>query len=217
MSRAAASAAIVFDRVDHTLRVLRRRADEQDRVVVDRSLHRGDVGTPVGADRNAPALQPEVLAALLERGVRRGGQHHVRLGDAALGAAPFACRLHRQQDALGAAGRHEAGSLLAGLQPLADHRHDLGLDGPQARERIGVQRVLRRVAAVGLLGDGQHVGTGVVDERERPPVAPAHVVSLELVEVGEDRLRRHAGIGKGHGPKVAARPAAWRWRPRRSR
>ena len=54
MPRSAAIAAIVFDRVDHSLRVLRRGADDEHGVVVDRVGHRIGVGAIVVA-RPGPA------------------------------------------------------------------------------------------------------------------------------------------------------------------
>ena len=140
MSRAARERGDLGDRIDHPLRILRRRPHHQHGVVVDRRLHRRRRRHASRPHRDATALQTEVVAALLERRVSAGRQHHVGCGDAELPAAAFTRRLHRHQDALGATRCHEPGALVAGIQPFADDRDDLGLDRAQARERIGVER-----------------------------------------------------------------------------
>ena len=77
-------------------------------------------------------------------------------------------------------------------QPFADRRDDLALHRPQTGKRVGVERVLAGVAAIGLLGHRRDVGSAVVHEAERPAVAPLHIVALQIVELGEDRLGRRA-------------------------
>ena len=176
--------------------------DHQDRVVVDRVGHRVDVGLPVVAHRHTAALEAEVVAALLERGVRAGGQHHVRGGDATLLAAALAGALHGHQQALGAARRHETGTVGAGLQPVADDADDVGLQRAQARERVGVQRVLRAEASVGLLGHRHHVLARAVGQGERVAVAPSHVVRLHPVESVEDLVAAEADAGERHAPET---------------
>ena len=96
------------DRIDHALRVLRRAADDQHRVRSDERRHGVDVGAPVVAHRHLVQPDAEVVGRLVERRVGAGRHHHLRLGDAALLAAALAGRLHRAEDALGAARGHEA-------------------------------------------------------------------------------------------------------------
>ena len=74
------------NRIDHALRVLRRGADDQHRVVVDARRHRVDVGAPVVAHGDLVQRDAEVVRGLVERSVGAVGDHHLGLGDAALGA-----------------------------------------------------------------------------------------------------------------------------------
>ena len=76
------------DRVDHALRVLRRGSDDERRVVVDERGHRVDVGAEVGAHRNLVHPDAEVVRALVERGVRAVGDHHLGLGRRRVRRAP---------------------------------------------------------------------------------------------------------------------------------
>ena len=125
-----------------------------------------------------------------------GGQHHVRAFDALLATTTLTRGLHREQQALGAAGGHEAGGIGAALEPVGHDADDLALDATQARERIRVEGVLGAEATVCLLGDRDHVVAGVVGERERPALTPPHVVLLHLVEPSEHVVSRQSGGGE---------------------
>jgi hypothetical protein len=61
-----------------------------------------------------------------------------------------------------------------------DGLEDLALHGAQGGEGVDVERVLGGPPLVGVLGDPQHVVTGVVHEPEdpsRPPVEVSHSLS----------------------------------------
>ena len=79
-----------LDGIDDALWILRRRADQQHRVVIDRCSHCLGIRSPIFVHRNASAFETEVVTRLFECGVSTGGQHHVGLGDAALFLAALA-------------------------------------------------------------------------------------------------------------------------------
>src|SRR5512140_2098569 len=59
------------DRIDHAMRILRRRGDEADRAPADRLGHRANVGAHLGVDLALHELHAEVVRRLVERRVDR--------------------------------------------------------------------------------------------------------------------------------------------------
>ena len=76
------------------------------------------------------------MGGLVERRVGAGRHDHLRLGDAALLAAALAGGLHRAEDALGAAGGHEAGDVVVAVEQVGGDADDVALDAAEARERL---------------------------------------------------------------------------------
>ena len=132
----------VGDRVDDALRVLGGGPDDQHRVVVDRCGHRIDVGPPVAAHRDPTALDTEVVAPLLERGVGTGGQDDVGRSDPLLAAPPLAGRLHRHQQALGAT----CGDVARRLCGAFNQSETMPTTSSSRRLRLGNASVLRALS-----------------------------------------------------------------------
>ena len=203
------------DRVDDAVREAGRRADHADRVATDRAAHRGHVGAEVRADRHAHQLDAEALCRLVERDVGRGRRDDLRVADAALGLRPVAIGLHRQHDALGAAGADHAAdptgpaTIVADLgcaEHLRGHRDDLGLELHHRGPEIGVQRVGLRVAGVDLREERDVLVVTVVDGAGDEAVAPAIALAgREHAELGEHLVARAAVLGQrgGAGELVA--------------
>ena len=139
------------------------------------------------------------MRGLVEGGVGAGRHHHLRLGDAALLAATLACGLHRAEDALGAAGGHEAGDIVVAVEQVGGDAHDVALDAAEARERLGVEGVVVEEH----LGDRLHhrvrLGTGVVDHAEGLAVLPAHVAGAQLGQRVDDLGLAHPCLRQRHG------------------
>ena len=146
----------VGDRVDDALRVLRRRADDQHGVVVDRRGHGVDVGPPIVSHGDAAVLEAEVVGAF-SNAAWADGEYDVRPADAPLDQAPLPGGFDGEEDALGAAGGHERRPPAA-VEPAAHDGDDVLLDPPEARERIRVERVLGHEAAVRVLGHRADLG-----------------------------------------------------------
>ena len=195
----AASGGQLGDRVDHALRVLRGAAHHQHGVGADERGHGVDVGAPVVAHRHLVQPEPEVVGGLVERGVGAGRHDHLRLGDAPLLAAALAGGLHRAEDALGAAGGHEAGDVVVAVEQVGGDAHDVALDAAEARERLGVEGVVVEEH----LGDRLHhrvrLGAGVVDHPEGLAVLPAHVAGAQLGERVDDLGLAHPRLRQRHG------------------
>ena len=187
------------DRIDHTLRILRRRTDDEHRVLVHERRHRVDVGLPVGVDGHLARGDIEVVRGLVERRVRTGRDHHVRFGDSSLGAGALPRGLHGHQDALRATGRHEAGRALRRVEQRRSRADHLRLDLAEARERQGVERVLVQEELGRRVRDLLHAGSAVVHHPERPAVLPAHVAGSLRLQGSNDVFCGHAVCGKGHG------------------
>ena len=159
--------------------------------------HGVDVGAPVVAHGHLVHSQAEVVGGLVEGGVGTGRHHHLRLGDAPLLAAALAGGLHRAEDALGAAGGHEAGDVVVAVQEVGGDADDIALDAAQARERLGVEGVVVEEHLGDLLHHRVHLGSRVVDHPEGLAVLPAHVAGAQLGE-GVARSR------PGSSPSAAA-------------
>jgi hypothetical protein len=189
----------VGNRVDHTLRVLRCRVDDEHRIRRDLGRHRVDVGAPVRANRHRPNLAAERVPRLVERGVRAVGDDHLGLRDTPFDTAPFACREDCHEDALGAARRHEARGRGIAMEQIRGDAHDVGLERGEARERDRVQRVVVQIELRRGRADRFDLGTSVVHEAEGAPVAPAGVTGLAGAELGEHLVVRSTVRGERHG------------------
>ena len=193
------------DVVLHALRVLRGRPDDQHGVLVAQRGHRLDVGGPVVLDRRLVEFQPEVVRRLVERSVRRLGDHHLGFGDPPLGGRSLAGCEHAAQDRLGAAAGEEPGDGVVAVQQTGGPTDHLGLDLPERRERLGVERVLVEVQASRLLGDLVHRRTAVVDHSERASVGPLDVVDPLGGEVTDDVVDGAALlVERSHGEQCRA-------------
>ena len=104
----------------------------------------------------------EVVRALVERGVRALGEDDLGFGDTALVARPFPRRLHREQDALGSARRHEPRRGRERRGTDAAHASTTS-DWISARlgNAAGVQCVLVQEHRGGGFGDLAHFGPAV--------------------------------------------------------
>ncbi len=174
----------------HTLRVLRCRPDHQHGVRAAHGCHRVDVGRPIGPHRCLADGEAEVVGRLVERGVRRLGEHDLGFGDAPLDPATLPRGEHATQDRLGATAREEAGDLGIAMEQTGRPPDHVGLDLAQRRERLGVQRVLVQVQPGGLLGDLVHRGPAVVHHAEGPTVGPLDVVDALAGQVADHLVDR---------------------------
>ena len=140
------------------------------------------------------------------------GRHdHLGLGDAALLAAALACGLHRAEDALRAAGGHEAGDVVVAVEQVGGDAHDVALDATEARERLGVQGVVVEEHP----GDGLHhrvgLGTGVVDHAEGLAVLPAHIAGAHLGQRLDDLGLVPACLRQRHSREVKRAVGSTPW------
>ena len=67
-------------------------------------------------------------------------------------------------------------------EEVADHRDDVGLHAPQAREHAQAEPVLGHEERVGVAGHLFHRVVGVPDEGRVPAPTPVEVVAFELAE-----------------------------------
>ncbi len=103
------------DRVDGAVGVVAGRAHDRDRLVVDELRHRVDVGqSRLRVDRRDAELDPEQVAALVERRVPGLGLHEVGPGHAPRLAGVLAVGDQRVQDRARPAGGHQPGGLSPG-------------------------------------------------------------------------------------------------------
>ena len=189
------------DRVHHAVRVRRCAGDDQHGVVVDRVGHRGRVGAEVGSDRHEHRLDAEVVRGLVERRVRRRGQHHPRPYDVRAGVART---LHRQQDRLRAAGGHRADRAVGRVEEAAREADQLVLHLQQRGERRRVEGVGGGVGGDGLAGDPVDLRVaGVVDVGQGAAAVDRQVAGLQ----GREALE-----GIRHGSFLPRRPS---WPPPR--
>jgi hypothetical protein len=140
--------------------------------------------------------------------VRARRQDHLGRADAARAAA-LARRLDGEQQALGPAGRHEAGGFVAAVEEPGDRGDDVGLKAREAREGRGVEGIRREEPRVRLRREREHLGAGVIGEAEGAPRLPVDVRAGQLVELGEDvggglpapgKLHRAQGIAADRRP-----------------
>ena len=147
---------------------------------------------------------PNSCAGFVERGVRALGDDHLRRRDAALAAA-FACGLDRQQDALGATRCHEPGRAFGRVQQSRARADHLRLELGEARECLGVQRVLVQEHLRRGLGHLVYAGAAVVHETEGATLLPTRVSRALGRQRRNDLVLRHAPLGKTHTGSVGAR------------
>jgi hypothetical protein len=143
--------------------------------------------------------EAEVVRGLVEGGMGAGRHDHLRLGDASLLSRPLAGGLHGAEDALGATRRHEAGDVVVTVQEVGGDAHDVALDAPEARERLGVEGVVVEEHLGDLLHDRVRFGSRVVDQPEGLAVLPAHVAGAQLGEGVDDLGPAHPGRRQRHG------------------
>ena len=147
------------------------------------------------------------MGGLVEGGVGAGRHDHLRLGDAPLLAAPLAGGLHRAEDALGAAGGHEAGDVVVAVEQVGGDARRRRSGCGQARERLGVEGVVVEEH----LGDRLHhrvrLGSGVVDHAEGLAVLPAHVAGAQLARVSTISAWLIPVCGNGTGDTLGG--GAW--------
>ena len=144
--------------------------------------------------------EAEQVRGLVEGGMGALGDDHLRRGDAAFGAATFAGGLDGAQDRLGAAAGEEPRGGVAAVEQVGGPADDLGLDGAERRERLGVERVLVQVHRRCGLGDLRGRRAAVVDEPEGAPVGPPHVVGALGRELGDDVVDGAAVLVQRHRP-----------------
>ena len=145
--------------------------------------------------------------------MRRLGEHDLRFGDAAFGSRSLAGGEDTAQDRFGPTAREEPRDVVVAVEQARRPPDGVGLDTTERRERLGVERVLVEVHRGRRLGHGMDRWPAVVDEPERPAIAPAHVVGppgRELLDHVVDRpstprKRIHrAQCGPGRGARRSA-------------
>jgi len=166
-----------------------RRADDHDRVAVDRGADRGDVRAQVGRCRHAANLEVHQSGRLVEGGMGRVRREDVAAMRMILAPCPrpVATGLHGLDDALGAACGHEAARLGRAMQQVKrrlDHLVFHALDAGECAART--QRVLReeleeRIAPhlVGFL-------RRLEDVKRRAAMLPVGVAGLHRTHLGQD-------------------------------
>jgi hypothetical protein len=186
------------DGVDHAVRVLRGRADQQDRAPGDGPGHGVHVGAQVGPDLDLAQAQPEVVRGLVER--RVDGARHDDLGPA--DPRPVPARVvtvgaQRHQQRLGPARGDGADGAGRAVQQRRRHLDHLGLEPAQAAEGDRVEQVAAGVAGVGGGQQPLVIVAGVIDQREDPSLAPGRVVGLASGQRGQHVAGRFALVGDG--------------------
>jgi len=138
-------------------------------------------------------LDLEVVAGLVEGGVRRHRDDHLGLGDALNVACPVAHGLARHKDGLSAARGGGAAGVGPAVVHLDDHRHDLGLHLAHAREQVRVQRVGQREARICAICEHAELLAAVVDGAGDAALLDGLVrEGRELVELLVDLVLRQA-------------------------
>jgi len=93
---------------------------------------------------------------------------------------PLAGRVGGEEDALGPAGGHAAPHGVVAADEACDHRDDVRLHAPQAREDTEAEPVLGHEERVRFARDPLERLVGVPDEGGVPAAAPVEVVALEI-------------------------------------
>ena len=145
--------------------------------------------------------------------------------DAALRSRPLARRLHRHEDALGPARRHESGHARGAVEELRARGDDLGLDLAETRERLRVQRVLVQEHDRGGFRDVVHLLPAVEHEPERAAFLPARVTRRASRRAPRGSRRRsfrarggpRPGTVRGFSPSRGELSCAARSTPRPAR
>jgi hypothetical protein len=169
--------------VDDPVGVRRRRRDDEDGPLVERSGHRGRVGTEVVTHLDGNGFHPEVVGGLVERRVRRRRDDHPRPADL---RTRVPGGLHSEEDGLGPAAGDGADDAVRGLEEVRGEADQLVLHLHQRRERGRVQAVGVGVGSHRLPGHRVHVGAAaVVDVGQRAPALRRQVAGLQRAEPGE--------------------------------
>jgi len=207
------------DGVDDAVGIGGCRRHHERGLLADGVLDGVGVGTPVLAAGHARLLDVEVVGALRERGVGGLGQDDVWLLDAPLLARPVAGGLHRQQDALGAAGGDVPDGVVVAAQPVREHPGHLVLVRHEAGERRRRQRVLCGVQRRRLVLEPLVLLVDVVDQAPGPSGLPVGVALAALRHLLEDVVGATPRLGQAHGghsTEASIKPVAGRDRRKRA-
>jgi hypothetical protein len=90
---------------------------------------------------------------------------------------------HDEHETLGTPGGQETPNRRGSMEPGGHPGHDVVVHRPQGGEGSGVQGVLTRETPIGLLGQGEHVRSGAVSQRERLSIAPPHVGRSQSLQI----------------------------------
>ena len=200
-------------RIDHAVRIRRRGAHEHHRIRPACRRHRRDIGAEIRVDGNPDHAQTHEMRRLVEcrmRGLRRddGGPRNLR----AFGPGAISCCLHREEDALSAAGRHRAARIRPGMQQPQRHANDICFEARQAGKCLWTKAVFGKELEIGLLGDRQHVLARIVDVDADAAVPPIHIIQSRGFHSFVEHFRADAQARQfGHGsesPQAASSRAA---------
>ena len=171
-------------RVDHPVRVRRRAGHDEHGPVVDRGRHRVGPGPELLVDTDHHRLHAEVVRGLVERGVRRHGQHHPRsLISGCASRAPCTASSTDSvppEVTVPTVVGGPSSSLRGDPDQLVLHPQQAGEGGRVEPVGAGVRRHRLAADPVGLLEPG------VVDVGQRPATGDRHVVGLHRAQPRQD-------------------------------
>ncbi len=183
------------DRIDEAIGEAGRGADQHERVVVDGGGHPAWVGAVVLADVDARDFQAEGVRRLVEGGMGRPRRDNPASGPP-LGACAVARRLHRHEDAFGAAAGHAARTF-GGAEKIAGEADHLPLHPLQAWEGLGREPVFRHEHAIGFAADATHLVARVEDVDGGLQAAPVGVRRRVIAHLLLERVPGGAGLRQG--------------------
>ena len=157
------------DGVDGAVAVVRCRAHDGNRLIVDECFERSDID--LSRDRidwRIANLDAQQVTRLIERRVSGFGLDEVGIGDATHGTSLIAIRKHRVQDAAATAAGDHARRLAIGtcrrsVEQVETHRDDLTFKACGAWAHIALQRVHMAVHAERLRHEGVVIGVAAVE------------------------------------------------------
>ncbi|EAU63954.1 hypothetical protein STIAU_2216 [Stigmatella aurantiaca DW4/3-1] len=192
------------DGVQDTLGVRGGTAHDERRARGDEALHLPHIHPEIRPQGRVLDVHIEVMRRLLEGGVDRQGDDHLRTADALLLAGPLPGGLHRHHDALGAPRGHRARHVLIAVKQLRGHGNHVGLHAAQGRKGQGRQPILGDELAIGFLEQRRVLVIHVINEAEGTALLPARVFRAQGPQLREhflfralvlwQRLRRHPGL-----------------------